>query len=73
MSRRHATVRETALPVHLLAAPGTSADVQRLTGELAATRQKLAQALAREAALRDELDRTRTELACARVTQERAP
>ena len=41
MSRRHAAVRDTALPLHILAAPGTSAEVRRLTDELAAHRREL--------------------------------
>lgn len=63
MSHRRHAVRETALPLHLLAAPGTSADVRRLTDELAAHRRELREALTREAALRTELDTTRAALA----------
>jgi len=48
MSRRHAAVRDTALPLHILAAPGTSAEVRRLTDELAAHRRELRDVLTRD-------------------------
>ncbi len=67
MSRRHAAVRDTALPLHILAAPGTSAEVRRLTDELAAHRRELTGALTREAALRDALATTQAELARTQV------
>ena len=63
MSRRHAAVRDTALPLHILAAPGTSAEVRRLTDELAAHLRELRDVLTREAALRVALARTQAELA----------
>lgn len=66
-SRRHAAVRDTAVPVHILAAPGTSAEVRRLTDELTAHRRALGESLAREAELTRELEATRQELARVRA------